>query len=279
MDGAEVTLPGGLPTNGRIERQARFRALTGGVEQALIELDSDQPITDYVTDALDLVVDSIGDKPADASTMAGLCVADRQFLMLRLAALLDGERIWLQAECGHCSQPFDVQIFRSELPVKEAGDGFPLASLDIGHSTVRVRVPTGEDQRHVSALPDESAQRELIERCIDSVDGARPARGYVDSLSEQDVAAIDDALDATSPAVCNRLLVRCPECRQEQHADLDHYSLASMDVGYLYDEIHALASRYHWSEEAILGMPRVRRRLYLDLIERSTGMSGQGHRA
>ena len=38
MRGIEVTLPGGVLKDGRIERQTRFRPLTGRIEQGLIEL-------------------------------------------------------------------------------------------------------------------------------------------------------------------------------------------------------------------------------------------------
>jgi hypothetical protein len=38
--------------------------------------------------------------------------------------------------------------------------------------------------------------------------------------------------------------------------------------------VHVLASTYHWSERQILGLPRSRRRLYLDLIDRSRGVHG-----
>ena len=101
MNDVEVTLPGGLAINGCIERQARFRPLTGRIEQALIEPGIALGRVGYVTSVLDSTLDSIGDQPANVSD---LCVADRQYLMMRLAAMLNGERMWLKVGCRHCDE-------------------------------------------------------------------------------------------------------------------------------------------------------------------------------
>ena len=272
----EVMLPGGLPKNGCIERQARFRPLTGRIEQALIEFDMGLGRPGYVTAVLSSVLDSIGNEPADPAGVAHLCVADRQYLMLRLAAMLDGEQMWLKVGCGHCDAPFDVEVRRCDLPVKEAGPGFPVVTLRVREWAIVVRVPTGADQERIGEQSEEKAIRRLLQGCIRSVDGEPPSTEFIDNLTEQDIEAIDEALDDASPAVCNQLLVTCPGCQREQHAELDHYALASMNGHYFYDEVHTLASHYHWSEAAILDLPQARRRLYLGMINRSASMTKQG---
>ena len=70
--------------------------------------------------------------------------------------------------------------------------------------------------------------------------------------------------------------MNCPECGREQFAELDHYGLSIINRHHFYDEVHTLASHYHWSEQAILELPQARRRLYLGMINRSTGLSEQG---
>ena len=42
----------------------------------------------------------------------------------------------------------------------------------------------------------------------------------------------------------------------------------------LYEEIHVLATHYHWSEPAILALPRSRRQRYLALIARQHAARG-----
>ena len=108
------------------------------------------------------------------------------------------------------------------------------------------------------------------------MNGEPPGESFISNLSEADIEVIDEAMDAVSPAVCNQLLVTCPECGQEQQANLDHYAQASLNEHLFYDEIHTLASHYHWSEADILNLPQQKRRRYLELISRSISVSGRG---
>lgn len=272
MHGVDIILPGGLPRNGSIERSARFRPLTGRIEQALVEWSPGPNRPGDVTAMLAAALDRIGNQPVDTVRVADLCVADRQYLMLRLSAMIDGEQMWLKVGCAHCSAPFDVDIRRCDLPVKPAGPGFPQITVRLNGSTMAVRVPTGADQEVVGDHPEEEAIRLLLERCICSVNGDPAETDVVDRLSESDLRAIDLALDDASPAVCDQLLVSCPECGHDQYAQLDHYSLVGLNGYDVYDEVHTLASHYHWSEASILDLPRDRRRLYLGMIHRATGM-------
>jgi hypothetical protein len=270
----EVQLPGGLLQNGSIERKARFHALTGRIEQSLIEAAAVIGRSRYVTTVLSNVLDRIGDMSVDSDTVANLCVADRQYLMLRLGALLDGEQMWLEVGCGHCDAIFDVDIKRADLPVKQAGEGFPLVTLHHGGWEIEARAPTGADQERIAALDEDEAMRDLLRHCICTVNGAPPQQDFVEQLSQADIEAIDEALDEVSPAVCDRLQVTCPECGREQLANLDHYVPSGLNEYFFYDEIHMLASHYHWSEADILDLPQDKRRRYIDLISRS-GARGQ----
>lgn len=274
----EVQLPGGLSLDGRIERTARFYPLTGRIEQTLIETGASLDRPHYVTAVLSNVLESIGDLPADAANVARLCVADRQFLMLRLAALLDGEQMWLKLACGHCDACFDVEVKRGDLPIKQAGAGYPLARLQQDAWQIEARIPTGEDQEGIGDLGEDAAMLELLRHCVCRVNGEPPDENFVERLSTADIEAIDEALDAVSPAVCDRLQVICPECGREQLAGLDHYAPSGLNEYFFYDEIHTLASHYHWSEADILDLPQSKRRRYLDLINRSAGLGGGGYR-
>jgi hypothetical protein len=269
----KVILPGGLPLKGGLERRAQFRPLTGRIEQALIESKTGFDRPGYVTAVLGSALESIGDQPADAEGVADLCVADRQYLMLRLAAMLDGEQMWLKVACGHCDALFDVDVRRCDLPVKPAGQGFPQVTLRMKEWTIDVRVPTGADQELIGKKNETQAMHQLLQRCIQSVNGEPPGKAFFDNLGTNDIEVIDEALDEASPAVCSQLLVTCPECGREQYAELDHYALAGMNEQVFYNEVHTLASHYHWSEAAILDLPLARRRRYLGMINRSAGMA------
>ncbi|MCP4494550.1 MAG: hypothetical protein GY820_45710 [Gammaproteobacteria bacterium] len=276
MQDMQVTLPGGLSQNGRIERQATFHLLTGRIEQTLIDSSEATDRPAYVTRALGATLEKIGNQSVDSAQVEALCVADRQYLMLRLAALLDGEQKWLKFQCASCEALFDVDFLRCDLPVKEAGQDYPSSTLRLNGVEVILRVPTGGDQQQIGKLGDEQAFRILLQQCICSVDGEPVDKVFIDELGDAEIEAIDNVLDELSPAVCNQLLVTCPECKKQQNAALDHYQLNATNSFYFHDEVHTLASHYHWSEAEILDLPQSRRRLYLDMINRSVGISGQG---
>lgn len=268
MDAIEVNLPGGVTRQGGIHRQVKFRPLTGRIEQALLEFKQTSGRPAYVTAVLDCCLDNIDNEIVNT---ADFCVADRQYLMLRLAAMLDSEQMWLKVVCGHCEALFDVDIRRCDLPIKQAGPGYPFAEVRIADNLLVVRTATGMDQQCIVNLSEQEALKQLLQRCILSVNGAAPEPGFINHLCESDIQAIDDALDEVSPAIGNQLLVSCPECGREQQAELDHYALSSVNEHFFYDEIHSLASHYHWSEAAILDLPQSRRQIYLNLINREAG--------
>ena len=274
--GVEVRLPGGLAENGHLERRAKFHLLTGRIEQSLIESKMNRDRPAYVTDVLSRVLKNIGKLPADPAHVSRLCVADRQYLMLRLAALLNGEQLWLKVDCGHCHSVFDVELRRCDLPIKEAGEGYPKIKLQLNKWDIEAGVPTGRDQEGLGDLTEAEAVLRLLQQCIYTVNGRPPAEDFFSRLTEKHIAAIDKALDEVSPAVCDRLVVICPECDQKQYAKLDHYEDDAPDEYLFYDEIHTLASHYHWSEAEILDLPRAKRRRYLDMINRSSMTHAKG---
>jgi len=270
----EVTLPGGLLINGRIERKVRFRPVTGKTELALDELELTN-VPSSVSALLRLTVERIGDEPVNEACINELCIADRQFLMLKLATLLGGDNVWLKVICSHCDSPFDVEINRGELPVKAPGESFPYVTLSSRFGKIVLRLPTAVDQLEIIHLNDKEAERALLQRCIISVDGRTDSiDDWIDQLSEEMKQNIDQALDELSPAVCRELLVCCPECKSEQRVELDHYSLADLNTKRFLNEVHTLAMHYHCSEEEILSMPRKRRHKYLHLIDCSRAMTG-----
>ncbi len=272
VPGINFDVPGGLVIDGAIERSVRFLPLTGKIEQSLIDLGKGLSRPGYVTAVLASVMDTIGNQAVNAERVADLCVADRQYLMVRLAAILDGEQMWLQVTCTHCDSLFDAEVRRCDLPVKPAGENFPVVTLRIKEWDIDTRVPTGADQQRIGNSSEEEAMQQLLQNCILSVNGNLPEKDFVKNLTESDIDTIDEALEEVSPAVCNQLCLTCPECGGGQHAELDHYGLAGINKHFFYGEIHTLASHYHWSEQAILELPQVKRHLYLNLINRSSGM-------
>ncbi|MBU1663970.1 MAG: hypothetical protein KKG92_01045 [Gammaproteobacteria bacterium] len=266
-----MQLPGGLVENGARRRDWAFRPLSGALELALAEAGERAANTPAaVTQALALALDRLGGEAATPARVAGLCVGDRQFLMRELDRHLGHEGGWFQAECGQCGARFDFRIDYVDLPIQEAGAGYPQAQVDMDGRQLRFRLPTGADQEILADLPETEASRWLLRQLAE----APEALGAVGSTPGQDlIAAADAALDAIAPGIVLRVQTACPECGGRNEVELDPYRALARGGDGLLREVHQIATHYHWSESEILDLPRARRHRYLQLIDRARGMA------
>ncbi len=267
-----MELPGGIKIDGALKRSFRFKPVTGSFEIMLGE-SARQAGTHpaCITAVLSEALAELGGSAVNVSRVRDLSVGDRQFLMVQLAAHIDDQDVWLTAECRQCRELFDVPVRYSELPVKLAGEEFPETTIKTEIGRLRVRVPTGSDQEALATIDDESeAMPILLQRLLSTVEPSQTID--VEQLNDNDIAAIEARVEAMAPEIAARLLTRCPGCEAENQLPISPYASLQRPVGDLYAEIHRLAYTYHWSESDILGLPRTRRQIYLQLIDQSRGM-------
>ena len=265
-----VTLPGGLLVEGQRRRDAVLRPIDGWLEERVgLAMAGGDNLPAVVSDVLGAALLSLGGEVAVPALAASLAVADRQWLMLNFAHALQGGGYWLKGCCDDCGQPFDLYLDPRQLPVKAAGEGFPFTELDLDGDRLRLRLPNGADQERVVGLDADEALTLLLSVCLLSVNGGPVPAGYVDRLGAEAIQKIEEALDEVSPYVGTVLATACPECGQPQQMEINPYFLSGMRHESLFQEVHALASEYHWSEREILSLSRERRQLYLRMIERS----------
>jgi transcription elongation factor Elf1 len=260
-----MLLPGGMMRDGERLRAFAFRRVDGALEAALADATAEENVPRAVTGALAAALAELGGDAPTFDAVRRLPVGDRQFLARQLSAHLGRDAVWLTAVCGACGEPFDFEIRQSELPVKEAGEGFPYAEA----GPFRLRVPTGADQEVVADLDDEEeATRLLFARC--RVSG--PSNDASDADDEQ-LAAAEEALEAVAPEVALAALANCPSCGKTCEVAVYPYLGLRAFGDELFEEVHRLAANYHWSEAEILALSRHRRQLYLRLIDRSRGVA------
>jgi hypothetical protein len=259
-----MKLPGGLLRDGELRRQFGFRSPDGALELEIAEgARTQEPLPRRVSRVLVAALEHVGGEPVDLQLVEELCVADRQFLMQRLQTWLRDELQWRTVRCTQCEEHFDFPLSMGELPVKEAGEGFPFVEVETGQGRVRARVPTGADQVALVAQGTGSVSA-LLGRCAAPADIAR--------LSDEDVTRIEAALEQVSPAAVTRGQTKCPGCGAMQEVELEPYACLSRESRLL-EEVHCLASTYHWSEQDILALPVHRRMQYLRLVERDAGLT------
>lgn len=272
-----ICLPGGLWHDGRIEREYRFKPATGQFELSLAEDErGEDTLPQRVTAALVATLAHIGRMTPTPKLVGRLCVADRQFLMRQLAVALGLDDVWLRSECGACGTPFDLRITNHQMPIKPAGDGYPFATVSTSGGVRRWRVPNGDDQEAIARFDDAAcARRVLIRRALvaehDEPDAHRDDDPGGDALTDDDLDAVEAAIESVSPELAVTAQTRCPTCDHPNDVEVDPYLCLGSAHSSIYLEVHTLASKYHWSEADVLALPTRRRRLYLSLLERSEG--------
>jgi hypothetical protein len=195
-----------------------------------------------------------------------LPAADLGGLSLLIRRAWIGESIRTGGTCPEpgCGERFDVSFPvspylayhrprrpRGVVPAP-VGGWFTLAGSD-----VRFRIPSVGDVLAAAAAEDPGLG--LAARCIDPP-------GVPSPVSRR----IDRALSALAPSLEGVVGGNCPTCGAALSLAFDPlaYTLAELRDAFqsVYAETHALASAYGWTEEAILAMPRSRRRRYAALI-------------
>jgi hypothetical protein len=268
--GISVTLPGGLLVGGQRKCDAILRPIDGWLEEQVdMAMAGRGNLPAVVSNVLGAALLSLDGEAVAPEQAALLTVADRQWLMLNLAHVLQGGGYWLKGDCDDCGQPFDLYLDPRQLPVKVAGEGFPFVELDQGEDRLRLRLPNGADQERIAGLDADEAVALLLSACLLSVNDGPVPVGYADTLDADARQKIEEAFDEVSPHVGTVLATACPECGQAQQMEINPYLLSATRHDALFQEVHMLASEYHWSEQEILSLSRERRRLYLSLIERS----------
>jgi hypothetical protein len=204
---------------------------------------------------------------------AALPVTDIDTLILRLRQAVTGNRVLAEVTCttASCGQRVDLSFgidawlahhrprrargrdWRAE-PAADAPGWYGLRS-GAHDDEARFRLPTLADQIAVHGQPDAVAT--LAARCI------RPA-----GLPGRARARVETAMAMLAPSLAGPLRGRCPHCAAPIAARFEARAYCLQELRdrarFVYDDIDALAERYHWSERAILTLPHARRTAYVE---------------
>lgn len=187
-------------------------------------------------------------------------------LMIRRAWI--GELITTEGNCpgAGCGERFDISFpvssyLADHRPRHPRGVSQHSAAgwYLLPRSEVRFRIPTVADALAAAVARDPAG--ELASRCVDPPGGdAALAR------------RIDRALSALAPGLDGLVGGSCPACGTALTLTFDPllYTLSELRDTFrsVYDQTHALAVAYGWTEHAVLAMPRSRRGRYASLIAR-----------
>ncbi len=150
------------------------------------------------------------------------------------------------------------------IDVPGAGRGGTARAADADDGGLFFRLPTIADLMEVAGGAEPA--QELAHRCV------RPS-----GIPARQLRLIETAMQAIAPILSRDLQGLCPACGAAVtlHFDPRRYCLRELRdrAGFLYDDVDALARRYHWAEAQILALPRRRRMHYAEAARREGSWS------
>jgi hypothetical protein len=219
--GDVIVLPRGVINSGwQVCRLVQVRPLTGADEEVLFDrrpgASASARVTAFLARAI-VAIDGL-DAPIDETLVAGMCLGDRDYLLLRLRQLELGDAVHQVVRCRGCAQKVDVDFLISELPVRRLARVEPACTVSIGAMSARVRLPDGSDQQAIEAIAADNpaaANTVLFSRIVLECDGRAPTE---DDVRRWPLAARRDLaawLDAYAPGPDLYLDLACPYCRAD----------------------------------------------------------------
>lgn len=182
-------------------------------------------------------------------------IPKRDRVLFAFRARVFGDAIDAVTRCPRCDEPLEMLLSLATVQPRGRGPTGDARTVRLGRRRIRCRLPNTEDLMAVAGLADAAAARAaLLERCIESDDGA----------SRERAAAL---LPAEPTDV--RLTLTCPACAHAWDTPFDIAAFAWREVDEWAErtlrEIHVLARAYGWSEHDILTLGARRRQTYVEM--------------
>jgi hypothetical protein len=185
-----------------------------------------------------------------------------------LAILSESRPLAIGLRCPRaaCREALEIDIEAGELRGACANREREHVSVCIGDEWMRLRRPTGRDQREWlgATWPEIEAARSGMLASLLSAPVPGPLDATVLTALETELANID-------PLVDFMLEVACPACgATAQHTvDLEQHALTALRRVHqrLFESVARLATRFHWTETEIFALPPWRRERYLALTD------------
>lgn len=271
MERVVVDLPSGVERSGRWVRTVRLRPIAGADEVAL----AGEPLAARRTSTLlARCVMRLGAERCTLADVRELSVGDREALLLHLYRMAFGDRVELVLRCPDetCGERMEIPISIAEMLAPPSSDARSVHDVTLADHRLKVRRPTGRAQERAAelALTDEAAAlAHLVASCV--VEIHSPTGEPLETVPAALVDPLATFLEELEPQAQTTLAVDCIGCGRAftNVIDAAHLLFGAIGPERIFQDVHALASHYHWSEAAILRLSSQRRRQYLALIDES----------
>jgi len=245
-----------LPTLG--ERRFLLRALDGHSE---LQMEARDPAC-----ANRLLSWMLREVDGTLVDLASLLTTWRDRALAEIYRAVIGEQIECRSKCKVCEEELEfafplTDVIRqqdakaAETDLRLDDDGAWSIAEGSNGKTVKLRPPTLADV--ATAADPKALSQSLV---------------VAGKLSCEKVEAV---LEDAAPLLSFEMEATCPECGAHQHIgfDIARFLIDSLagERAFLIRETHLIASRYGWSHETIMALPRSDRQAYAGLIESERG--------
>lgn len=192
-----------------------------------------------------------------------LPAADVDPALLSIRRHILGDRVVAEVLCTTCGAKGDLSFSVREYLRALAPKNVRGVQLDsdgwYSIKNARLRIPTVADLLAIEREFDEADKKEkmLAERCIEVA-------------TKPDNRRARRILERMAPLLSGEMEGRCPECGATVKVWFDPGKFALIELRQrsesILEQVHLLASRYGWAEQAILDLPTSRRMQYVELI-------------
>lgn len=205
----------------------------------------------------------------DSDGLMNAGIGHRDAWLLNLREVLFGARLECVLPCPACGERIELDFCVSDIRAPHAQPQH-LCEVAADGATMRFRVPTSADLLAIEGERDaQAAERMLFQRLWTGTVEA-PHAEFPPTCLVEVADAVTHAISEADRQAEVLLELACPACgkQSQQIFDIAGYLWCELDhwARGLLHKVHALACRYGWSEDCILGMSTARRQAYLALI-------------
>ena len=192
--------------------------------------------------------------------LAGLPLGQRNRGLFELRSACFGPAMSAWVACPQCGEKLEFELDARSLASAAGGPAEPVT-----FEGETFRLPTSRDLALAARERDpRRAALRLLESCR-----INPSGNTMEWSGEQ-MEAVGEQLAAADPLAETRLSLACSSCGHawDEALDVAAFLWAEIEVQVrrLFDEVHVLASAYHWPEAAILSLSERRRAIYLEMV-------------
>ncbi|MFT3692969.1 MAG: hypothetical protein QM831_07500 [Kofleriaceae bacterium] len=227
---------------------------------------ADARVRPYGVDVADLAIDFDAPRPMVATRVIAAClrvddeavwnltVRDRILLLLGISEMSLAQPIEAHVACA-CGETAVVELATSELAafVEER------ASTPLVAGELELRLPTGRDQLRWTTLRSTNIALDVLADLV-----------VTGELTDTLVPAVDQVLAHADPLIEFAVETSCTKCNAALSKDIDLERIALVRLRnarrILLEQVHAIASTYHWTEAEISTLPAWRRAEYAALV-------------